>query len=85
MKYCKECNKKLRLFEGYIHPTMEKKSLLCSTCYDDVSSSVQKWSNFVKSNSFIISKKSNYDLLHECKDNLTASHINYLSTSFKKI
>ena len=52
MKDCKECGKKLSVFEGYTHPTMGKKYLLCSPCYDQVSESVEKWKEFVLSNSF---------------------------------
>lgn len=52
MVKCEECAKKLGLLEGYQHPTMGKKHLLCSNCFDQVSESVAKWGRFVQSNSF---------------------------------
>ena len=54
MKTCEECGKKLGVFEGYRHPTLGKKYLLCSPCFDQVSESVEQWGNFVLSNSPII-------------------------------
>ena len=52
MVSCEECGKKLRILEGYCHPTMGKKHHLCSPCFDQVSESVAKWREFVMSNSF---------------------------------
>jgi len=52
MTECEECGKKLGIVEGYQHPTLGKKYLLCSPCFDKVSDSVEKWKNFVLSNSF---------------------------------
>lgn len=52
MKVCEECGKKLGIVEGYQHPTLGKKHLLCSPCFDQVSESVEKWKDFVLSNSF---------------------------------
>ena len=49
---CEECGKKLGIIEGYRHPTMGKKYLLCSSCFDNVEISVEKWREFVMSNSF---------------------------------
>ena len=49
---CEECGKKLGIFEGYIHPTMGKKHHICSNCYNQVSESVEKWREFVITNSF---------------------------------
>ena len=49
---CEECGKKLGIIEGYRHPTMGKKYLLCSSCFDNVEISVEKWREFVISNSF---------------------------------
>ncbi len=43
---------KLGMFEGYCHPVMGKNNLLCSSCYDKISLSVEKWREFVLSNSF---------------------------------
>ena len=49
---CEECGKNLGIFGGYQHPTFGKKHLLCSLCFDQVSESVEKWGEFVLSNSF---------------------------------
>jgi hypothetical protein len=59
MTNCEKCSKKLGIIEGYIHPTLGKKHLLCSPCYDKVSESVENWSNFVLSNSFIRKSSNN--------------------------
>ena len=52
MKECVECGKKLGIFEGYQHPTMGKKHLVCSPCFEHVEESVAKWREFVVNNSF---------------------------------
>ena len=52
MVKCGECGEKLRFYKGYRHPTMGKKHLVCSFCFDKVSDSVEKWKDFVSSNSF---------------------------------
>ena len=54
MKECEECGKKLGIVEGYQHPTMGRKHLVCSNCFDQVSESVEKWAEFVKTNSINI-------------------------------
>jgi len=59
MIMCEECGKKLGFVEGYKHPTLGKKHLLCAHCFDQVSESVEKWSNFIFSNSFIIDLSNN--------------------------
>lgn len=50
MVECKECGKTLGIFEGYKHPTMGTKQLLCSPCFDQVNDSVAKWRQFVLTN-----------------------------------
>jgi len=50
MKVCVECGKKLGIFEGYQHPTMGKKKLVCSPCFEHVEESVAKWREFVAAN-----------------------------------
>jgi len=47
MKECVECGKKLGIIKGYCHPTMGKDYLLCSSCFDTVSVSVEKYSEFI--------------------------------------
>jgi len=59
MKECEECGKKLGILKGYIHPTMGKKHHLCSPCYNQVSDSVEKWRNFVLSNSLNVKPSKN--------------------------
>ena len=59
MKKCEECNKKLGILEGYRHPTMGKKHLLCSPCFDQVSDSVARWGEFVRNNSYNMNAQSN--------------------------
>jgi hypothetical protein len=49
MVECKECGRKLGIFEGYRHPLMGKKHLLCSNCFDTVSKSVEQWNRLVLS------------------------------------
>ena len=49
MKECEECGKKLGILKGYQHPTLGKKHLLCSPCFDKVSESVENWQKFVLS------------------------------------
>jgi hypothetical protein len=56
MKDCEECGKKLSVLEGYQHPTLGRKHLLCSHCFDRVSDSVEQWREFVLSNSFNMEK-----------------------------
>jgi rubredoxin/hemerythrin superfamily protein len=33
---CSECGKKLRIFEGYHHPKLDKRWLFCKTCYNKI-------------------------------------------------
>jgi hypothetical protein len=52
MVKCEECDKRLGFLEGYQHPTMGKKHILCSPCFDEISESVARWGEFVYANSF---------------------------------
>jgi len=36
MGNCSECGKKLRFYEGYIHPLRGKKYVVCSACFDTI-------------------------------------------------
>jgi hypothetical protein len=47
MKRCEECGKKLGIIEGYRHPTLGKKHLLCRHCYDSVYESLEKYREFL--------------------------------------
>ena len=59
MKKCEECGKGLKFIEGYRHPTLGKKHLLCSPCFDQVSESVARWSEFVQANCFNVKASKN--------------------------
>jgi hypothetical protein len=52
MVECVECGKRLGFFEGYFHPTLGKKSMVCSPCFVKVEESVVRWREFIISNSF---------------------------------
>jgi hypothetical protein len=52
MVECVECGKRLGFFEGYYHPTLGKKSLVCGLCFVQVEESVARWRDFILSNSF---------------------------------
>lgn len=52
MSVCVECGKQLGVFGGYRHPTLGKKNLVCSLCFETVQHSVTEWSEFVLSHSF---------------------------------
>jgi hypothetical protein len=52
MVECVECGKRLRFFEGYSHPTLGKKSIVCGPCFLRVEKSVAQWREFILSNSF---------------------------------
>ena len=52
MVKCEECDKKLSILQGYRHPALGKRSLVCGNCFDKVDKSMEKWSVFCLSNSF---------------------------------
>jgi len=60
MKKCIECGKELRLLEGYQHPTLGKKTLVCSLCFDQITESVAKWREFILTNSMKMNASKNY-------------------------
>jgi len=84
MKQCEECGKRLGIVEGYQHPTLGKKHLLCSPCFDKVSESVEKWREFVLNksldlNSFMEYAKKydiDYELIKVVVNNAGMSNIN---------
>ena len=71
MVECMECGKKLGVLEGYGHPVMGRKHLLCSPCFDQVSDSVAKWREFVASNS--LNGKASYNFLESNWKNVLPS------------
>ena len=52
MVECEECGKKLGILEGYQHPTLGRKHLVCSPCFEQVEESVAKWREFILSYSY---------------------------------
>ena len=52
MVYCEECNKKLGILQGYRHPALGTRFLVCGTCYDGVYGDMERWSKFCLSDSF---------------------------------
>jgi len=49
---CVECGKKLGVFEGYRHPALGTRFLVCGTCFDKVAGDMERWSRFCLSASF---------------------------------
>jgi hypothetical protein len=52
MVECEECGNKLGILQGYRHPALGTKFLVCGNCFDKVDESMEKWSKFCLSNSF---------------------------------
>ncbi|MCJ7570470.1 MAG: hypothetical protein MUO82_01125 [Candidatus Thermoplasmatota archaeon] len=52
MVQCEECDKKLGILEGYRHPALGKRFLVCGNCFVKVDESMEKWREFCLSNSF---------------------------------
>jgi len=52
MVKCEECGKKLGILQGYRHPALGIKFLVCGNCFDKVDKSMEKWRVFCLSNSF---------------------------------
>jgi len=92
MKKCEECGKKLGIIEGYLHPTLGKKHLLCSQCFNKVSESVEKWKEFVLNNSLNLdnfmeyAKKNGIDfkLINEIVSHAGISSSNKINGNFSK-
>jgi hypothetical protein len=51
---CEECGKKLRILQGYRHPSLGAKFLVCGTCFDKVTGDMERWSKFCLSDKFNI-------------------------------
>ena len=52
MVECEECGKKLGIIEGYNHPALGRRFLVCGNCFVKVDESMKKWRDFCHSNSF---------------------------------
>ena len=52
MADCEECDKKLGILEGYSHPALGKRFLVCGKCFTKVYEDMERWRRFYLSNSF---------------------------------
>lgn len=52
MVKCEECSKKLGILEGYRHPALGKRYILCRNCFINIDESMKKWREFCLLNSF---------------------------------
>ena len=67
MKKCFECGKELKFWEGYFHPVLGKKEIICWKCFEKVEKSVEEYSNFIM------------DYLKREEQKLPADHIRHKS------
>ena len=51
MVNCNECEKKLGILNGYHHPALGKRFLVCGKCYTKVEEDMIRWSKFCLSDS----------------------------------
>jgi len=49
MKKCCECGKELKFWEGYCHPALGKKEIVCWNCHEAVEESMENYRNFILS------------------------------------
>ena len=49
---CEECSKKLGIIQGYRHPALGKRFLVCGNCFNKVNNSMEKWRVFCRSDLF---------------------------------
>ena len=54
MVECEECDKKLGILQGYQHPALGKKFLVCGKCFNKIDSDMGRWNKFCLSDSFNI-------------------------------
>jgi hypothetical protein len=52
MVKCEECDKKLSILQGYRHPALGKRFLVCRKCFCKIDEDMQRWRKFYLSNSF---------------------------------
>jgi|GEM_PF-814451 len=52
MVECEECGKKLNILEGYRHPALGTRFLVCGKCFVKVDGDMERWSKFCLSDSF---------------------------------
>ena len=67
-----ECGTKLGIMEGYRHPTIGKDNLLCSSCFDTVFESVEKYREFISPYiGFFNKESSTIDDIQKIGENIT--------------
>jgi len=49
---CEECDKKLGFLEGYRHPALGKRFLVCGKCYTKIEEDMVRWRKFCLSDSY---------------------------------
>ena len=59
MVNCNECEKKLGRLNGYNHPALGKRFLVCGKCYTKVEEDMIRWSKFCLSDSFNLETSKN--------------------------
>ena len=52
MVKCEECDKKLGIMEGYRHPALGVRFLVCGKCFDKINKDMERWYRFCLSDSF---------------------------------
>ncbi len=52
MSRCNECERKIGFFGSYRHPVYGGNKYVCGECFTAIDNSLQKWREFVISNSF---------------------------------
>ena len=49
---CEECDKKLGMLEGYRHPALGTRFLVCGKCFDKIDEDMVRWGKFCLSDTF---------------------------------
>ena len=70
MVNCEECDKKLGMLQGYSHPALGKRFLVCGKCYDKVYEDMERWSAFYLLDSFN-AKSSKIDIQEAWNKNIS--------------
>ena len=52
MTDCEECDKKIDIMDGYRHPALGDRFLVCGKCFDKIDDAMERWYTFSLSDSF---------------------------------
>jgi len=52
MVNCEECDNKLGILQGYHHPALGKRFLVCGKCFNKIDADMKRWNMFCLSESF---------------------------------